>query len=56
MSGSSDRRVHFGLGRATRIDKVEVAWPSGVRQTLSNVAADQILTIKETAAAVSSGI
>jgi hypothetical protein len=50
MSGSSDRRVHFGLGTATRIDKLEVIWPSGIRQTLSNVAADQILTIKETAA------
>lgn len=53
MSASSDRRVHFGLGTATRIDKLEVAWPSGIRQTLSNVAADQILTIKETAAAIS---
>jgi hypothetical protein len=55
MSGSSDRRVHFGLGTATRIDKLEVAWPSGIRQTLTNVAADQILTITETAATAISG-
>jgi hypothetical protein len=56
MSGSSDRRIHFGLGTATRIDKLEVAWPSGIRQTLINVAADQILTIKEPAAVMISGI
>jgi hypothetical protein len=56
FSASSDCRVHFGLGTATRIDKLEVTWPSGIRQTLTNVAADQILTIKETEAVTVSGI
>jgi hypothetical protein len=45
--GSSDRRVHFGLGTAARVDKLEVTWPSGIRQTLMGVNADQILTVRE---------
>ena len=45
--GSSDRRVHFGLGPAARVDKLEVTWPSGIRQTLMGVNADQILTVRE---------
>jgi hypothetical protein len=43
---ASDSRVHFGLGNATKV-KVQVAWPSGKRQVLDNVAADQILRVVE---------
>jgi len=46
-SSSSDKRVHFGLGKATTIDKIELAWPTGVKQTLTNVKSDQVLTIVE---------
>ena len=46
-NSSSDKRVHFGLGDATVIDKIELAWPSGVKQILNNVKADQILTVTE---------
>jgi hypothetical protein len=35
------------LGDATVIDKIELAWPSGVKQILTNVKADQILTVTE---------
>ena len=44
---SSDRRVHFGLGAETGIASIEIRWPSGVRQTLRNIKADQILTVDE---------
>ena len=44
---SSDQRVHFGLGAATRAQRIDIVWPSGIRQTLRNVAADQILTVEE---------
>jgi hypothetical protein len=44
---SSDKRVHFGLGSAISVARVEIRWPSGARQTLSDVKADQILTITE---------
>jgi len=44
---ASDKRVHFGLGEAAVVDKIELAWPSGVKQELVNVKADQVLTIQE---------
>jgi hypothetical protein len=43
----SDFRVHFGLAAATKIDTVEVRWPSGKTETLSNLHADQIYTVVE---------
>ncbi len=44
---SSDKRAHFGLGTAKVAQSVEIRWPSGVVQTLSNVPADQVLTVHE---------
>ena len=44
---SNDKRVHFGLGRGRRVRLLEITWPSGKLQTLENVAADQILTVRE---------
>jgi hypothetical protein len=44
-NSSSDKRVYFGLGNATVVDRIELAWLTGVNQVLRNVAADQILTI-----------
>jgi hypothetical protein len=43
----SDLRVHFGLEKRTKIDLVEVRWPSGVVDRVINVNANKILTIKE---------
>jgi hypothetical protein len=43
----NDLRLHFGLGTATRIQRIEIAWPSGVRQTLRNEVCDRVLTIRE---------
>ena len=48
-ASSSDGPVHFGLGPDTRADQVEIRWPSGTVQKLSNVAADQIVKITEPA-------
>ncbi|MGH9723439.1 MAG: CRTAC1 family protein [Candidatus Acidiferrales bacterium] len=44
---SSDKRVHFGLGAGKQADKIEIRWPSGIRQTLENVPADQFLRVVE---------
>ena len=46
-SSSSDKRVHFGLGKAAMIDKIELSWPTGVKQVLTHVKADQVLTVVE---------
>ncbi len=43
----NDLRLHFGLGIATKIDSVEIRWPSGKMEELKNVLADQLYTIME---------
>jgi hypothetical protein len=48
---SSDRRVHFGLGPDNVVQRIEIHWPSRIVQTLTNVAADRIVKIREEAAA-----
>ena len=44
---SNDPRVHFGLGAATRIDAIEVHWPSGVVEHFMVPGVDRIITLKE---------
>jgi hypothetical protein len=39
--------THFGLGAHASADLVEIRWPSGVVQSLKNVAADRVLAVKE---------
>lgn len=46
---SSDRRVHFGLGKETATKDVEIRWPSGIVQELGPVTVDQILRVDEPA-------
>jgi hypothetical protein len=43
----NDLRVHFGLGSATKVDAVEMRWPSGAVDVLKNLAADQFYAILE---------
>jgi hypothetical protein len=45
----SDLRLHFGLADAMRIDRVEIEWPSGLRQVETNLAANRIHVIREAA-------
>jgi len=44
-----DGRLHFGLGSRSKIDSLEIRWPSGVVETLRNLEADRTITIKESA-------
>ncbi len=44
---SSDQRLHFGLGPATNIDKIEIYWPSGIRQEVAVPSLDRIFRITE---------
>ena len=41
------RRLHFGLGKSSKIDKVVIQWPSGKTETLENLAANRLHTIQE---------
>jgi hypothetical protein len=46
---SGDKRVHFGLGVQQTVKEIDIRWPSGIRQILHDVKADQILRIDEPA-------
>jgi hypothetical protein len=45
--GQNDLRAHFGLGPALRADRLEVLWPSGQKDVIAAVAANQIITVVE---------
>jgi len=46
-ASSSDMRLHFGLGAATKVDKVEIRWPSGGKEEFLVPAVDRIFTVVE---------
>jgi hypothetical protein len=43
----NDPRVHFGLGTATRVDRLEVTWPSGQSDVLSNLPVNHVIVVQE---------
>jgi len=47
FASSSDQRLHFGLGAATKVDKLEIYWPSGAKEEIKVPSVDQILTVVE---------
>jgi enediyne biosynthesis protein E4 len=51
---SSDKRVHFGLGKEAMARTIEIRWPSGIIQTLKDVRADQVLEVNEPTQATAS--
>jgi hypothetical protein len=46
-SSNNDMRLHFGLGEATSVSRIEVRWPTGKDEVFPGVAADRIITLKE---------
>jgi enediyne biosynthesis protein E4 len=47
FASSSDPRLHFGLGPATTIEKVEIIWPSGAKETVKLPGVDAFYTVTE---------
>ena len=43
----NDLRAHFGLGDATEVEVLRIEWPSGIVQELSNLPANEFLTVTE---------
>jgi len=46
-ASASEKRVHFGLGPDRVAREIEIRWPSGTRQVLNNLPADQVLKVRE---------
>ena len=46
-ASSSDSRVHFGLGANAVAKEIQIAWPSGIKQVLRDVAADRVVPVTE---------
>lgn len=46
-NGQNSLRLHFGLGNATVVDSIKIAWPSGIKKILTTVAPNQYLKITE---------
>ena len=43
----SDMRLHFGLGKASIVDRIEIRWPSGLKETFEGIKPNQFLQIRE---------
>jgi hypothetical protein len=46
-ASQNDARLHFGLGAATKIDRLEIVWPDATRETVNVPGVDRVLTITE---------
>jgi len=49
---ASDPRIHFGLGKRTKVESLVITWPSGKVDKLANLPIDKIITVKEGAGIV----
>ena len=49
----NDLRLHFGLGRRERVKSLEIRWPNGREEILTDVATNQFIVIKEGSGIVS---
>jgi hypothetical protein len=47
---TSDVRLFFGLGNETAVSRLEIDWPSGKKQVIENVRANQVLPLDEAGA------
>ena len=47
FASASDPRVHFGLGGHERVESLELRWPSGAKQTFTDVPADRLVVVSE---------
>jgi len=49
FASQNDRRIHYGLGASTSVDRIVIRWPSGTTQTIEHPDVDRVLTVKEPA-------
>ena len=44
---AQDQRILFGLGSSEKVDSLEILWPSGQRQVLTDIPIDRYVTVEE---------
>jgi hypothetical protein len=49
---ASDPRIHFGVGKRTKINALEITWSTGQVDRLTNVHIDRIIAVKESTGTV----
>jgi hypothetical protein len=49
FASQNDLRLHFGLAQAQKIDTLEIQWPSGQKETRSDLPVNQVIVLKEPA-------
>ena len=54
-SSQDHQRLHFGLAQNEQVERIEIEWPSGIRQQIENVGINQILKITESQTSSSGG-
>jgi hypothetical protein len=47
-----DLRLHFGIGDAEAVDRIQIQWPSGAAETVTGVAANHVYLLREGAGVV----
>jgi enediyne biosynthesis protein E4 len=47
VASGNQTTVHFGLGSAEVVDELEILWPSGISQVLTDVSVDQLVVVEE---------
>jgi hypothetical protein len=45
--GQNDLRAHFGLGTATRSERLEIRWPNGATEVVTDLPANHVVTLRE---------
>ena len=43
----NDLRLHFGIGDATKVERAEVLWPSGIKEFFEDLKANQVAVLEE---------
>jgi hypothetical protein len=43
----NDMRLHFGIGSAAKVERIEVLWPSGRKESFENLKANQVVVLEE---------
>jgi hypothetical protein len=47
LGSCNEKMLHFGLAGSTSVERVEIRWPSGIRQTLRSLKVNNVVSVRE---------